>query len=361
MSLLVALGRLLGLTWLTLGIFLEKPVFFALSVVCLVLVIAPREVGRRLLALRLEFAVMLALIGVQFAAGGLLNALTLLLLLLGLINGLLLPDPRAIGPRFWPAWLLLAVAITAAYESELLAAWGLVPSESAFGSNIDEYEIDPRSLSYAVVIVLLYLSPHFAGPAGVGLHVLTMTLAAALGTNKFGIVFSLLKNLPRRLVAPAIAAGFLGLAVVGFSVVDITAARAALWSDFFANFPRCDAALGVCTDLILVNNEEGVRSFHSLALDFTWYGGWPGLVAASAFIWRAATVRSLFGRSAGTLFALALLFGFPPFFNDRHVLLCYAFLVLFQEGRAARVADRPLRAHGAAPGGPGRPGLVPGA
>jgi hypothetical protein len=188
-----------------------------------------------------------------------------------------------------------------------------------------------------------------------------MTVSALLGSNKFGVAFSVLKNLPRACVVLAIAVAFVGLAIAGFAVVDVTAARAALWSDFAANFPRCEATWGVCTELIVANNEEGVRSFHSLALDFAWYGGWPGLVAAAAFVWRAARVRSLYGRSAGVLFALALMFGFPPFFNERHVLVCYAFLVLFQEGRAARVADRPLRGNGAASGQPRRPGFVPGA
>jgi hypothetical protein len=359
MSWLVACGQLLGLSWLALGIFLEKPLFFALSVVCLALVLPPRETMRRARMLGVEWLILLALLAVQWAAGGQLNALIIVLYALGLLNGMLLPDPRAIGPRFWVPLLLLCIGLTDAYQSGALEAWGLVPAESAFGSNTDEYEIDPRSLSYAVMLMLLYLSPHFSGvPAA--LHVVVMLLAAAVGSNKFGMAFSALKNLPRTLVVPLLLLVFAVQANLGFSAVEATAARAALWSDFAANVRGCDAVLGVCTDLIVVNNTEGVRSFHSLLLDFAWYGNWPGLAGALYFVWRAATVRSLFGRSAGVLFALALLFGFPPFFNDRHVLVCYAFFVLFQERGAARLARRPLRADGGAPGEPGRPGLVSG-
>lgn len=358
---LVGLGRLIGLTWLTLGIFLEKPLFFALSVAFLAAVTPPREVWRRATVLRFELVVLLCLIAVQFAGSGSLNALILLIYLLGLVNGLLLPDPRTIGPRYWLPWLLLAIGLTAAYQSNLLEAWGLLPAESAFGTNIDEYEIDLRSLSYSILIMLLYLSPHFTSVTGATLQSAAMLVAALLGSNKFGMAFAVLKNVPRTLVAPAVLAAFATLAYLGFSLVDVSAARAALWSDFVANYPDCNGAFGVCTDLILVNNDEGVRSFHSLVLDFAWYGGPLGMAAATIFIWRALRVRSLYGRSAGLLFTLALLFGFPPFFNERHVLVCYAFFVLFQTGRAARVAHRTLREDSAAPGQPGRPGLVPGA
>jgi hypothetical protein len=255
---------------------------------------------------------------------------------------------------------LLAVGLAAAYQADQFAVWGLIPAESAFGSNVDEYAIDSRSLSYATLIALLYLSPHLRGPMGSTLHIGAMLAVAAAGSNKFGVAFSALKNAPRVPTVSLVLVAFIGVAVVGFSTIDITAARAALWSDFATNVGPCDKVFGVCADPIVLNNAEGVRSFHSLVLDFTWYGGWPGAVGALFFLWRAATVRSLYGRSAGVLFALALLFGFPPFFNDRHVLVCYAFLVLFQESSAPRLARRPLRADGGASGEPGRPGLVSG-
>lgn len=358
MSAIVAVGRLGGLTWFASGIFLEKPVFLAWSIVCFALVTSPREVWRRLGRLRFEFATLLGLLAWQTAAGGTLNALVLLMYLLGLTCGLLLPDPRQVTRIYWLPWVICIALVTLAYQDESLTRWGLLPAESAFGSNLDEYAIDPRSLAYALLILLFYLSPHFGRPASAAMQQIIMALAALIGSNKFGIAFSLMKNLPRALVAPLLIALVAGLAIVGYAHVEMTAARAALWSDFAANLPHCDRFLGVCTDLILVNNEEGVRSFHSLALDFAWYGGPLGMVAALAFIWRAATVRSLFGRSAGLLFALSLLFGFPPFFNERHVLACYAFLVLFQEGRAARLARRPLREDRAASGRSGGPGVV---
>jgi hypothetical protein len=346
----VAVMRVCGLVWLTLGIAMEKPAFLAMAIAFLAFATSGRELWLRLGRLRIEFGVLFGLLAWQFAAGGVLNALVMLMYLMGLTCGLLLPDPRTIRRAYWLPWLAGVVVLAFAYQSGALAGWGLLPADSAFGANVDEYAVDPRSLSYAAVIMLLYLTPQFRSTASTLVHQAAMAVIAALGSNKFGTAFSLLKNLPRPLVAPLLVLAIGALGVAGYAAVDVTAARAALWSDFAANVSRCDRVLGVCTDPILVNNDEGVRSFHSLLLDFGWYGGAPGMLAAVYFIWRAATVRSLFGRSAGLLFALALLFGFPPFFNERHVLACYAFLVLFQEGRAARVAHRPLRENSAASG-----------
>jgi hypothetical protein len=350
--------RVCGLIWLTLGIFLEKPAFLAVSIAFLALATPLRDLLRRLGHLRFEFGVLLSMLAWQSAAGGTLNALVVLIYLLGLTCGLFLPDPRSIRRAYWLPWMIGVAVLTFAAQNDVLTNWGLLPAESAFGVNVDEYAIDLRSLSYAAVIMLLYLAPHFRSGAATLIHQVVMAVIAALGSNKFGAAFSLLKNLPLPLVAPVLLVVVGGMGGVGYAHIDATAARAALWSDFAANIPRCDRVLGVCTDLILVNNEEGVRSFHSLVLDFGWYGGPLGMVAALALIWRVATVRSLYGRSAGLLFSLALLFGFPPFFNERHVLACYAFFILFQEGRPARVSGRPLREDRNAPRGTGGIALV---
>lgn len=337
-------GQYVGLAFMFLGIFLEKPAMFAASILALALVTPARETLRRVLKLRVELMVVCGLIAVQIAAEGQLNALIVTIYLMGLLNGIFLPDPRTFGPRSWLPLIALCAVLAMFFTSELPVSLGYGATESAFGSNTEDYRIDLRSLAYAIFIVGLYLAPHFTGPA-LGLHTGLLLTAAGLGGTKFGMVYAALSKLAPRLVLPLAVMVFLALAVVGLGDIEFTAARAALWSDFTSAFPGCESTYGVCTQLITFNNEEGVRSFHSILLDFAWYGGVVGLLGGSYFLLRVARVRSNFGRSAGILFAVALLFGFPPFFNERHVLIVYAFLILFQKDRAGRVAHRPLRAH----------------
>jgi len=338
------LGHHLGLAFMFLGIFLERPVMFAMSILVLLIVTPLREVGRRAWQLKIELLVIGGLISGQVTADSQFNALILTIYLMGMLNGLVLPDPRAIPPRSWLYLAVLCLLLALFFTSSLPAELGLQAEQSAFGTNPEDYQIDPRSLTYAVFIVTLYLAPHFAG-VGSPLHAGLLLGTAMLGANKFGMLFGALYRLTPRLVAPSILLVFVVLTVVGVSTLEFTAARAALWSDFFSNFPDCMSIHGVCTELIAINNEEGVRSFHSILLDFAWYGGFAGLSGGLYFLLRVARVRSRFGMSSGILFAVALLFGFPPFFNERHVLIVYALLILFQKGRACRLAHRPLRAH----------------
>ncbi len=335
-------GQHFGLAFMFLGIFLEKPAMFALSILALFVTTPLREVIRRGAKLRFELFVVSCLIAMQAAAASQFNALIVMIYLMGLLNGLLLPDPRTFHPKSWFLLVALCVVLAIFFTSSLPSALGLTASESAFGTNPEDYQIDPRSLTYGVFIVALYLSPHFTGLSS-GLQTALLLLAAALGTNKFGMLYAGLYRLTPKLVLPLVVLIFVALAAVGLAQVEFTAARSALWRDFFLAFPSCVSQFGACTEVIIVNNEEGVRSFHSILLDFTWYGGYVGLLGGLFFVFRVAGARSNFGRSAGVLFAVALLFGFPPFFNERHVLIVYAFLVLFQKGNPRRVAHRPLR------------------
>jgi hypothetical protein len=344
-----SLGQRLGLTFLFLGVFLERPSMFAGSILLLLMATPLGQLARRLLRFKLELIIILGLIAVQAAAKSQFNALILTIYLMGLINGLLLPNPHAIPPRMWPSVALMCLILALFFTSDLPARIGLASEESTFGSNPDDYQVDPRSLAYATFIFLLYLAPHFRGELSSVLHVSLLIGSAALGTNKFGMLYAALCKLTPRLVVPAALMLFCAMAAVGFSSLEFTIARAALWSDFFFNFPRCESTYGVCTELIGLNNEEGVRSFHSIVLDFCWYGGLAGLIGGIYFLVRVARVRSNFGASAAVLFSVALLFGFPPFFNERHVLIVYALLVLFQADRPSRLAHRALRAHRAVP------------
>lgn len=337
-------GQYVGLAFMFLGIFLEKPAMFAASIIALTLATPAREMLRRALTLRVELLVVCGLIAIQTFAESPLNALIVSIYLMGLLNGIVLPDPRTFGPRSWFPLIVLCVILAMFFALEVPAALGFSATESAFGSNTEDYRIDMRSLTYAVFIVALYLAPHFRGPA-TGFHAGLLLTAASFGGNKFGMAYAVLSKVTPRLVLPLAVMTFLALAMLGFADIEFTAARAALWSDFFSAFPSCESTHGVCTQLITFNNEEGVRSFHSIVLDFAWYGGVVGLLGGIYFLVRVARVRSNFGRSAGILFAVALLFGFPPFFNERHVLIVYAFFVLFQKERTGRFAHRPLRAH----------------
>jgi len=344
-----SLGQRLGLTFLFLGIFLERPFMFASSILLLLTATPLAQLGRRLLRFKVELIIIIALIAVQAAAESQLNALILTIYLMGLINGLLLPNPRAIPPRAWLSLAILCIVLALFFTSDLPPRLDLSAEKSIFGKNPYDYQIDPRSLAYATFIVLLYLEPHFHGQLRSVLHVSLLICSAALASNKFGVLYATLCKLAPRLVIPAALALFCAMATVGFSSLEFTAARAALWSDFSSNFPRCDSTYRVCTELISLNNEEGVRSFHSILLDFCWYGGFAGLLGGLYFLVRVARVRSGFGASAAVLFSVALLFGFPPFFNERHVLIVYALLVLFQAEHPCCLAYRPLRAYSPVP------------
>lgn len=341
-------GHVFGLACLFLGIFLEKPAWFAVSIACLIVVMPVGALLHRAWLFRYELLTMVSLIAVQVAVDSPLNALTLVMYLMGILNGMLLPDPRTFGPRKWFALAVLCTALTQMHVSGL-SPLDSASGESAFGSNIDDYQIDFRSLTYAAFILLLYVSPHFAG-LGAGLHTSLLLILAALGSNKFGMLYALLAKLPVAVAALIVLVLYMMFAILGFSEVEATAARAALWSDFFTNFPSCDASYGVCSDLIINNNEEGVRSFHSIVLDLTWYGGPLGLAAGLLFVVRIACVRSAFGRAAGVMLAVALVFGFPPFFNERHVFIPYAFLIIFQLNDAGQVLRRHTRQVAPVPG-----------
>jgi hypothetical protein len=340
-----SLFQRLGLAFMFLGVFLERPAMFASSILLLVIATPLGQLGRRLISFKVELLIIIGLISVQAAANSQLNALILVLYLMGLINGLLLPNPRTIPPRSWILLTLLMTTLALFFTSDFPARIGLTANESIFGTNTDDYEIDYRSLAYAWFILFVYLAPHFHGELRSIFHVLLLIGSAMLGTNKFGIFYAALYKLSLRLVIPAVLILLCGLAAMGFSLMGWTAAREGLWSDFFANFPTCNSTYGVCTELIGLNNEEGVRSFHSIVLDFGWYGGILGLIGGMYFLVRVASVRSNFGASAGVLFSVALLFGFPPFFNERHILIVYALLLLFQTDRTRRLTHRPLRAH----------------
>ncbi len=341
-------GRL-GLAFMFLGVFLERPSMFASSILLLVIATPLGQLGRRLLSFKVELIIIIGLISVQAVADSHFNALILSIYLMGLINGLLLPNPRSIPPRFWLSLALLCTMLALFFTSDFPARIGLTADDSIFGNNTDDYAIDYRSLAYAVFIIFFYLASHFQGELRSIFHVSLLIGSAALGTNKFGILYAALYKLAPRLVIPAILILFCGLAVAGFSSLGLTAARAGLWSDFFSNFPTCDSTYGVCTELIILNNDERARSFHSILLDFCWYGGIAGLIGGTYFLLRVARVRSNFGASAAVLFSVALLFGFPPFFNERHVLIVYALLLLFQADCPRRLTNRTLRAHRSVP------------
>lgn len=350
--------QLLGLVFMLLGVFLERPDMFATSIFLLLVSTPLVEVVRRVMKFKIELIVLLGLMAVQWAASSQTNALVLTLYLMGLLNGLLLPHPRAIAPASWLplsfACLLLALFFTSSFAAHL----GVSTEASAFGTNRDDYRLDLRSLAYAAFIFLLYQAPHFRRRERFELHISLLLAAATLGTNKFGMLYAALFRFTPKLVVPLMLVLAIALTAAGISSLEFTADRVALWSDFFTNFPVCESTHGVCTELISLNNEEGVRSFHSIALDFSWYGGAAGLLAGLYFLIRVALVPSYFGRSAAVLFAVALLFGFPPFFNERHVLIVYAFLILFP-ARRRRFAHRSLRAHRAIPLSGGRTAEVP--
>lgn len=336
--------QLLGLVFMLLGVFLERPDMFATSIFLLLVSTPLVEVIRRVMKFKIELIVLLGLIAVQWAASSQTNALVLTLYLMGLLNGLLLPHPRAIAPAAWVplalAYLMLALFFTSSFAAHV----GVSTEASAFGTNRDDYRLDLRSLAYAAFIFLLYQAPHFRKRDRFELHVSLLLAAATLGTNKFGMLYAALFRFTPKLVVPLLLLLVIGLTAADISSLEFTADRVALWSDFFTNFPICGSTHGVCTELISLNNEEGVRSFHSIPLDFSWYGGAAGLLGGLYFLFRVAFVPSYFGRSAAVLFALALLFGFPPFFNERHVLIVYAFLILFP-ARHRGFAHWPLRAH----------------
>jgi hypothetical protein len=334
-----------GLALLFLGIFLERPSIFASSILTLLIATPLSQLASRIIKFKFELFVMFGLIAAQVVAESQFNSLILTIYLMGLINGILLPNPSAFAPRSLILFLLIFLALALLFTSGIPAQLGISTEESAFGNNTDEYQIDPRSLAYASFIFLLYLAPHFRGDIRTTLHSLLLLTIAALGANKFGMLYAALCKFAPKLVTPAMVFLFFVMALIGFASLEFTSARAALWADFFSHFPSCDSAYGVCTELIALNNEEGVRSFHSILLDFCWYGGFAGLLGGLYFLIRVATVQSNFGGSAAMLFAVALLFGFPPFFNERHVLIVYSLLILFQAERPRRLAHRSLRAH----------------
>ncbi|MDR7096752.1 hypothetical protein [Hydrogenophaga laconesensis] len=348
----------LGLAFMLLGVFLERPDMFATSILLLLVSTPLRELGRRITTFKVELLVLMGLIAVQWAAHSPTNALVLTLYLMGLLNGMLLPHPRVIGPRSWASLAIACLLLALLFTSSLAPHLGLSSEGSAFGTNPDDYRIDPRSLTYAVFIFLLYQGPYFRGRTRFKLHISLMLAVAALGTNKFGMLYAALFRVAPRLVIPVLLLLATALTAAGIASVGFTADRAALWSNFFSNFPICDSAYGVCTGLISASNEEGVRSFHSIALDFLWYGGIAGLAGALYFLLRVAMVPSNFGRSAAVLFAMALLFGFPPFFNERHVLIVYAVLILFS-ARHRGLSHRTLRANRSVPFSGGRAATVP--
>lgn len=349
----------LGLVFMLLGVFLERPDMFATSIFLLLVSTPLVQIGRRVWKFKIELFVLLSLIAVQWAASSQTNALVLTLYLMGLLNGLLLPHPRAIAPASWApiafACLLLALFFTSSFASHL----GVSTEASAFGTNRDDHRLDFRSLTYAIFIFLLYQAPHFRRRDRFELHISLLFAVATLGSNKFGMLYAALFRFTPKLVVPLLLLLAIGLTAAGISSLSFTADRVALWSDFLTNFPVCESAHGVCTELISLNNEEGVRSFHSIALDFSWYGGSAGLVGGLYFLFRAALVPSYFGKSAAILFAVALLFGFPPFFNERHVLIIYAFLILFP-ARHRGFAHWTLRAHRSIPFSRRRLVTVPG-
>jgi hypothetical protein len=344
-EMLRSLCQRLGLAFMFLGIFLERPSMFASSIVLLVVATPWNQLGVRLLSFKVELIIIIGLISVQLAVNNALNAMIIALYLMGLINGLLLPNPLTIPPRSWILLVLLCAMLALFFTSDFTARIGLTANESFFGSNIDVYEIDYRSLAYAVFIIFVYLAPHFHGKIRSIFYVALLISSAILGGTKFGVLYSVLFKLTPKLVIPFIFILFCGLAVAGFSSLGFTAPRAELWYDFLSSFPTCESTYGVCTELISLNNKEGVRSFHSILLDFWWYGGIAGLIGGIYFFFRVASVRSNFGASAALLFSVALLFGFPPFFNERHVLIVYAFLILFQADCPHRLTHRTLRAH----------------
>lgn len=348
-----------GLVFLLLGIFLERPDMFAASIVALLVSTPLREVIRRVLKFKIELVILIGLIAVQWVASGQTNALVVTLYLMGLLNGLLLPHPRVISARSWMpiffACLVLALLVTYGIAPHV----GLSQDASAFGANREDYRIDLRSLAYAAFIFLLYQGPLFHTGLRSRLHMSLLLVIAALGTNKFGMLYAALFRLTPKLVIPLLL--LLAMALVGANIssLSFTADRVALWSDFFSHFPTCDAIYGICTEQINVNNEEGVRSFHSIVLDFSWYGGVLGFLGGVYFLLRVALVPSYFGPSAAVLFAIALLFGFPPFFNERHAFIVYAFLILFPM-RHRDFAHWALRAHRAIPLPRGGSAAIPG-
>lgn len=338
----VLLCQRLGLAFLFLGVFLERPVMFAASILALLIAMPLHQLFRRLVQFKFELVVIIGLITVQWGAESQFNALILMIYLMGLINGLLLPNPNVIAPRSLVWVIALVLLLSLFFTSDLPRSLGIISEESIFGVNQDDYKIDTRSLAYAAFIVLLYLAPHFRGKIYPRLHASLLVAVSVLAMNKFGILYAALYRLTPRLVFPLVLSLFFVLEAIGFSNFEFTAPRLALWADFFYNFPFCKSKFGACTELITLNNVEGVRSFHSIVLDFYWYGGVVGLLAGIYFLARVAVVRSSFGASSSLLFAIALLFGFPPFFNERHILIVYAFLVLFKAERSRRLSYRAL-------------------
>lgn len=349
----------LALVFMLLGVFLERPDMFAASIFFLLVSTPLFELGRRVMKFKIELVVLVSLIAVQWLASSQTNALVLTLYLMGLLNGMLLPHPRVIRPRSWVPIALAFVILALLFTSSVAAHLGVSTDASAFGTNRDDYRVDLRSLAYAAFIFLLYQGPHFQRGGRFKLHISLLLAAASLGTNKFGMLYAALFRLTPKLVMPLLLLLGIGMTAAGISSLGFTADRVALWSDFFSNFPVCESVHGVCTELISQNNNEGVRSFHSIALDFSWYGGIAGLAGGLYFLLRVAFVPSYFGRSAALLFAVALLFGFPPFFNERHVLIVYAFLILFPLHHRG-FAHWALRTHRPVPLSGGRFATVPG-
>jgi hypothetical protein len=338
------INQSMGLSLLVIGIWYEKPLISAGSIIFLSLSLPPSQIISRAIVLKYEFVFIAILIYLQTSADSLLNSLVLILYLMGLINGMLLPNPFGLSKFAFPLTLFLIFLLSLAFDRyDILSITLPGMSASAFGSNPDNYILDSRSLGYGLFILLLFLTHHFRGRKSF-FHSIGMTAVAALSTNKFGMVYSVFFKLPRFFIFPIILILITAMGVIGYSKLSFTTTRANLWFNFFDNFPNCFDQYLFCRDIISLNNDEGVRSFHSILLDFAWYGGPVGVIAGIYFIFRLLTVRSTFGRSGALLFAVALFFGFPPFFNERHVLVAYAFFILFQEAKSRDISSGSLRA-----------------
>lgn len=319
----------LGLAFMLSGIFLERPALFGVSIILLLISTPFSKLVRRLAMFTIELLILACLIAVQLAASDSANALILTLYLIGLLNGLLLPHPSSVTPRCWFRFIAPLLVLSLFLSHIPNPSIGIFSGTSVFGANREEHQIDLRSLSYAIFIFFLYQTRHFQGTKRSVLHAALMLITASVAANKFGMLYSILYRLPPRIVTPLILLTYIGLTAIGIGNLGITSDRAELWLSFQSNFPYCDSAYGVCTELISHNNDEGVRSFHSVLLDFTWYGGIAGLLGGVFFLVRVIFISSGFGKSAAILFALSMLFGFPPFFNERHVFIFYALLILF--------------------------------
>jgi hypothetical protein len=313
-----------------LGIFLEQPSMFLGSILLLLMATSAGQLLIRLQKFQVELISIIVLVSVQLASSSQFNALILSLYLIGLINGLLLPNPFDIRPRSWLLLLFMLAILWIFVQSDFSLQIGLADRDSAFGVNTADYKLDPRSLTYSLFIALVYFAPHFRGLFLSAIHSILLIGLASWGSNKFGMLFGAFCRFPPRIILPFLLCLFLLLGSIGFSNIDFSSARAALWSDFYYNFPACQESHPICTALISLNNDEGVRSFHSIVLDFFWYGGLFGLLVGIYLLLRVARQKSIFGASTPVLFSAALLFGFPPFFNERHALILYAVLILFQ-------------------------------